>query len=502
MAGKAAVLGKPQLGKNVHGVQTRARAALGDRSNTIHSDAANKPPSKAPSMAKKAAGKTEVPHQRQPQVSKPAVAAGLKKGVRDMVKAALPSRARSRQAEQNPKLVPVPKLEEHEDCMEVDETNRSIHMDVDNLRTPKRVKTDDDENDASKYSLPESDRKNPSRSVQRAEYRQQLVERFGGGIAERGNSTTDRITNPDLADENNTQMVSKYVYAIFDYLQDVETERMPLTEDFLDHCTEITSRMRYVLVDWMVQIHSRFEMLPETFYLAVGLMDRYLSTPAGIEITKENLQLLGVTAMMVAAKFEEMYPPEVSDFVYVTGNSFSIEDIRVFEWKLLSGTGFFCSLPTPIVFLRRFSRLIQASSEMHSAAKYFLELSTTEYSLCHLTGCIRAAASICLAHVLMRYSVDSIKWKAEDVTDDFMRSLIKEAWLPNLQFSAGFTEADLFPVVQQIAAVAERQVAPSKYRAIHSKYSSGDVYSIAIRQELRCPLLSLYAMTPEENAQS
>lgn len=101
---------------------------------------------------------------------------------------------------------------------------------------------------------------------------------------------------------------------------------------------------------------------------------------------------------------------------------------------------------------------------MHSAAKYFLELSTTEYTLCHRTGCIRAAAAICLAYVLMRYSIDSIKWKAEEVTDALLCSLIKEAWLPNLQFSAGFTETDLFPVVQQMAAVAERQSAPSKYR--------------------------------------
>lgn len=107
--------------------------------------------------------------------------------------------------------------------------------------------------------------------------------------------------------------------------------------------------------------------------------------------------------------------------------------------------------------------VLQASSEMHSAAKYFLELSTTEYSLCHLTGCLRAAASICLAHVLMRYHTESEKWE-DDVTDDLLLSLIKDAWLPNLQFSAGFTEADLFPVVQQIAAVVERQVAPSKYR--------------------------------------
>lgn len=361
-AGKAAALGKAQLGRSMSGVQTRARAALGDRSNTIHSEApvAGKQATKALPMVKKSTKTLEQRQQPQPAAAKPAVGAGLKKCVRDIAKAALSTRTRSRQTEPNPKIVPVPRLEENEDRMDVDETNRSIHMDVDPQQTPRRVRSEEEE-EASKYSLPDSDRKNPSRSVLRAEHRQMLVDRFGGGISEPGNSTGDRITNPDLADENNTQMVSKYVYAIFDYLQDIEIERMPLTEDFLDHCTEITSRMRYVLVDWMVQIHSRFEMLPETFYLAVGLMDRYLSTPAGIEITKENLQLLGVTAMMVAAKFEEMYPPEMSDFVYVTGNSFSIEQIRNFEWKLLAGTGFFCSLPTPIVFLRRFSRLIQVS---------------------------------------------------------------------------------------------------------------------------------------------
>lgn len=79
--------------------------------------------------------------------------------------------------------------------------------------------------------------------------------------------------------------------------------------------------MRAILVDWIIKVHMKFKLLPETLFLTVNLVDRYLSVVMGIK--KEEIQLVGVAALMIAAKYEEIYPPILKDFIYVTKNAFN-----------------------------------------------------------------------------------------------------------------------------------------------------------------------------------
>ena len=80
--------------------------------------------------------------------------------------------------------------------------------------------------------------------------------------------------------------------------------------------------MRAVLLDWLIEVHCQFRLLQETLYMAVGILDRFLEAE-GASIKRCKLQLVGVTAMWIASKVEEMFAPEVSDFVYVTDNSYT-----------------------------------------------------------------------------------------------------------------------------------------------------------------------------------
>ena len=77
-----------------------------------------------------------------------------------------------------------------------------------------------------------------------------------------------------------------------------------------------------VLIDWLVGVHLQFHLLQETLYTTVAILDRFLQEE-GPSIKRCKLQLVGVTAMWIASKVEEMYAPEVSDFVYVTDNSYT-----------------------------------------------------------------------------------------------------------------------------------------------------------------------------------
>ena len=82
--------------------------------------------------------------------------------------------------------------------------------------------------------------------------------------------------------------------------------------------------MRTVLVDWLIEVHLKFKLLPETLYLTVNLIDRYLALES---VSRKRLQLIGVTAMLIASKYEEIYPPEIKDFVFVTDQAYNRDDV-------------------------------------------------------------------------------------------------------------------------------------------------------------------------------
>lgn len=81
--------------------------------------------------------------------------------------------------------------------------------------------------------------------------------------------------------------------------------------------TELDWTMRKTLVSWIIQVHSQFKLLPETLFLTVNLIDRTLSCKL---ISLSKLQLVGVTALLIASKYEEILSPSVQDLVYMTDN--------------------------------------------------------------------------------------------------------------------------------------------------------------------------------------
>ncbi|MBS2600094.1 cyclin, partial [Salmonella enterica subsp. enterica serovar Typhimurium] len=91
---------------------------------------------------------------------------------------------------------------------------------------------------------------------------------------------------------------------------------------------EINERMRAILVDWLIQVHSKFRLLQETLFMTLAIMDRFLQNQP---VSRKKLQLVAVTAMLLASKYEEMYPPAIGDFVYITDNAYTKSQIRQME---------------------------------------------------------------------------------------------------------------------------------------------------------------------------
>ncbi|KPP78452.1 G2/mitotic-specific cyclin-B2-like [Scleropages formosus] len=159
------------------------------------------------------------------------------------------------------------------------------------------------------------------------------------------------IEDIDEGDADVPQLCSEYVKDIYVYLRHLEAQQSIRPRYMQGY--EINERMRALLVDWLIQVHSRFHLLQETLYMTVALLDRFLQVQP---VSQRKLQLVGVTAMLIASKYEEMYTPEVGDFCYITDNAFTKAQIREMETLMLRDLNFQLGRPLPLHFLRRASK--------------------------------------------------------------------------------------------------------------------------------------------------
>ena len=133
----------------------------------------------------------------------------------------------------------------------------------------------------------------------------------------------------DASDMENPQLCAEYATDIYEALK--QTENIPGTlpeAGYMKKQEDLNEKMRAVLIDWLVEVHLKFKLQDETLFLTVNLIDRYLSVA---QIQREKLQLVGVASLLIASKYEEIYPPIVNDFVYITDNAYKREEILAME---------------------------------------------------------------------------------------------------------------------------------------------------------------------------
>ncbi|KAL5717425.1 G2/mitotic-specific cyclin S13-7 [Ranunculus cassubicifolius] len=121
--------------------------------------------------------------------------------------------------------------------------------------------------------------------------------------------------------------------------------------------------MRVILVDWLIEVHNKFELMPETLYLTVHIVDRYLSQKA---IPRRNLQLAGMASMFIASKYEEIWAPEVSDFIHISDDAYSREMLLIMEKSILGKLEWSLTVPTLYVFLARYIKAAISDQEVYT----------------------------------------------------------------------------------------------------------------------------------------
>ncbi|XP_006343148.1 cyclin-A2-4 [Solanum tuberosum] len=222
----------------------------------------------------------------------------------------------------------------------------------------------------------------------------------GKAVRDAAPSTSTKLDFIDIdSDKKDPLQCSQYAHDIYNNLRVAEIIRRPQSNFMETLQQDITESMRAILVDWIVEVSEEYKLVPDTLYLAVHFIDLFLSQNY---VERKNLQLLGITCMLVASKYEEMCGPRVEEFCFITDNAYTKNEVLAMEILVLNFLGFRLSTPTAKTFLRRFVRAAQASYknpnlELEFLANYLTELTLLEYGFLKFTPSAIAASSVFLA---------------------------------------------------------------------------------------------------------
>lgn len=174
-----------------------------------------------------------------------------------------------------------------------------------------------------------------------------------------------------------------------------------------DHINPV---MREILVDWLSDVTVKFRLLSETLFMAVNLIDRYLSIKS---IMRDRLQLLGITTLFIASKYEEIYPPQLKEYLRVCDRTFSKNELLEMEADVINGLNFKLTHSSSLRFLERFGLVGKLPHKQHLFARYLLELGLTSYGLVKFKNSKVAAASVYLVNKIFRNEEWSISLQTE-----------------------------------------------------------------------------------------
>ncbi|KAF4998853.1 hypothetical protein FDECE_11696 [Fusarium decemcellulare] len=410
MPAKGALQTKKSTINGTGPTNTRKRAALGDVSNVGKADGV------AGKKAKAASG----------LISKAAQPTGIEKKTRSTRGGVLSSKTT------NAKPAP-----------------RSGHGSIDVVAKPQRTKST-----SSKHKEPLDDKERPSkkekllpereRSETPAEPEFEVVPpaQVEPDVKE-GPIYPPGVKDLDSEDLEDPLMVAEYANEIFEYLRDLECKSIP-NPDYMSHQDDLEWKTRGILVDWLIEVHTRFHLLPETLFLAVNVIDRFLSEKV---VQLDRLQLVGITAMFIASKYEEVLSPHVENFKRIADDGFSEAEILSAERFVLSTLNYDLSYPNPMNFLRRVSKADNYDIQSRTIGKYLMEISLLDHRFMSFRPSHVAAGAMYLARLM----------------------LDRGEWDETLSYYAGYTEDEIEPVVHHMVDYLAR---PVVHEAFFKKYAS------------------------------
>ncbi|KAK4879064.1 hypothetical protein RN001_007210 [Aquatica leii] len=259
------------------------------------------------------------------------------------------------------------------------------------------------------------------------------------------------VVDFDKENWNDIFQVSHYTMDIFNYLK--SREALFTIKDYMDTQICLTRWMRSLLVDWMVEVQESFELNHETLYLAVKLVDYYLSK---VIVSKETLQLVGAASMLIASKYDERIPPLIDDFLYICDGAYTRKELTRMEINILRITGFNLGFPLSYRFLRRYARCAKVSMPVLTLARFILEYSLMDYATVMLSDSKLAAAALYLALQMKKV----------------------QTWNATLEFYSGYKLNEIISIVHLLNTGLHRKP-KEQLMTVRNKYSHKIFFEVA-----------------------
>lgn len=274
------------------------------------------------------------------------------------------------------------------------------------------------------------------------------------------------ITDIDAAHRLDPQRCTEYVTDLVTYYRTHELKHRPSTSyiGIGEIQTDITAHMRAILIDWLVEVAEEYKLMQETLYTTVNLIDRCLSK---FMMQRSKLQLLGCACMLLASKYEEIYAPAVDEFVYISDNTYTKEQVLNMETKILSNLRFHLTVVTPVTFMPRFLQAANADMQQQQLTNYLAELSLPDYDSIKFRASMIAAAALNLARQTLQKRLQLSP---------------KEIWNADLQHYTGFKAPELEECVRHMQTLHANSKT-GNLQAVHEKYSHTKTYHVA---EVEC----------------
>ncbi|TYI44000.1 hypothetical protein ES332_A01G207000v1 [Gossypium tomentosum] len=254
------------------------------------------------------------------------------------------------------------------------------------------------------------------------------------------------IIDIDCSDSKDPLAVVEYVDEIYAYYKKTEVSSC-VSPNYMDRQFDINEKMRAILIDWLIEVHYKFDLMEETLFLTINLIDRFLER---CTVIRKKLQLVGMTAMLLACKYEEVSVPIVEDFVLISDKAYTRKDVLDMEKLMVNTLQFHMSVPTPYVFMRRFLKAAQSEKKLEFLSFFLIELSMVEYEMLKFQPSLLAAAAIYTAQCsLFRF----------------------KNWTKTSEWHTKYTEDQLLEC-SKLMVTYHQKAGSGKLKGVHRKYSS------------------------------
>ena len=313
----------------------------------------------------------------------------------------------------------------------------------------------DENNEINKKNI---EKKELIESIKKREKKENLI------IIEEKEDEEEKVKYFDTSKVTNVQIPKDYLNIIYYNLLKEEEKGIEPKADYtyMKRQKEINDKMRSILVDWIIDVHFKFGFTDETLFMTISIIDRYLSVT---QITRSNFQLLGITALMIACKHEEIDLPKIDDFIYITDNAYVKDEVIKMENDVLSKLNFEFLYPSPIKFFEYLSFHFNFTKKHHMMGKYLMESFLLDVKNAKYKPSIISCAC---AYIVMKF------FKMSNYHESYHKKFYNFG--ENLE---KYTESNIKECAKDICLFVDN-INKTNYQACVKKYSKPEQENVAI----------------------